>query len=215
MPPPLLLLVHGWGLGPGLWHGVRRALPEYTCHSLDLGFFGKPRLQVPHQQPVLAVGHSLGFLWLLHHLPHAPWREQCVGLVSIAGFSRFSRAADFANGVPARLLDRMAHRLPNDASGVLRDFCQRGGGVPTVHPPLADTAALLQGLRGLRAWDGRAELAAWTGPLYSLAAKDDLIVPAALTAHCFATTQWLEEGGHLLPLSQAAACAALIRVAAQ
>ncbi|MBF0162042.1 MAG: alpha/beta hydrolase [Magnetococcales bacterium] len=213
MPAPLLLLVHGWGVGPGLWHGLRRALPEYPCHSLDLGFFGKPRLHIPPHQPLLAVGHSLGFLWLLHHLPQAEWRDRCVGLVSIAGFSRFSRAADCPQGVPLRLLERMARRLPEDAGGVLRAFGQQGGTPLPPHPLPVDPAPLLQGLHWLRAWDGRAALAAWEGPLYSLAARDDAIVPPALTAHCFATTRWLERGGHLLPLSQVEACAAQIRAA--
>ncbi|MEO5341606.1 MAG: hypothetical protein H7837_14005 [Magnetococcus sp. MYC-9] len=213
MPAPLLVMVHGWGLGPGLWHGVRRALPEYRCHTLDLGFFGRPRLQVPEAEPLLMVGHSLGFLWLLHHLPQASWRPQCAGLVSIAGFSRFSRADDFPHGVPDRLLERMVQRLPADAVGVLQAFCRRGGGAGTAWPLVVDPAPLQQGLRWLQTWDGRATLAAWQGPLFSLAAWADPIVPAALTQGCFATTEWLEAEEHLLPLTHPAACATQIRAA--
>ncbi|MEO5349836.1 MAG: hypothetical protein H7836_09330 [Magnetococcus sp. YQC-3] len=124
---PLLLLVHGWGLGPGVWRGVRRLLPGWRCHVLDLGFFGTPQLQVPAGVPLLAVGHSLGFLWLLHHLERAEWRQACVGLVSIAGFSRFSRGDDFPSGVAPRVLARMRQRLPEDGSGVLQAFCRQGG----------------------------------------------------------------------------------------
>ena len=114
--PPGLLLVHGWGLGPGLWHAVRRALPDWPCHALDLGFFGRPSGPVPVDRPWLAVGHSMGFLWLLHHLEQAPWRAACVGLVSVAGFSRFGRGEQFPHGVAPRVLARMRQRLAHDAS---------------------------------------------------------------------------------------------------
>ncbi|MEO5364199.1 MAG: hypothetical protein H7838_11340 [Magnetococcus sp. DMHC-8] len=207
--PPLLLLVHGWGLGPGLWHALRRALPDWPCLALDLGFFGRPRLAVPTGQPVLAVGHSLGFLWLLHHLEQAPWRRDCVGLVSLAGFARFARAPDFPHGVAPRLLARMQQRLPDDTGGVLRDFCQQSGWPHCPEQPVPDAAPLLHGLHWLATWDHRAALRAWDGPLHALAARDDRIVPPALTAACFAPhqTHWLAHGGHLLPLSRPTECA--------
>lgn len=208
---PLLLLVHGWGLGPGVWHGVRRALPGWRCHTLDLGFFGPPRLQVPEGSPVLAVGHSLGFLWLLHHLERAPWREACVGLVSIAGFSRFVRGDPFPNGVAPRILARMQQRLPDAVTEVLQAFCRQGGWPALSLPEGVDAAALGEGLTWLREWDERAVLAAWDKPVWALAARDDQIVPAALTDDCFRSVEWLAEGGHLLPLTQPERCANLLR----
>ncbi|MBF0461937.1 MAG: alpha/beta hydrolase [Magnetococcales bacterium] len=208
----MLVLVHGWGLGPGLWHAVRRALPDWPCHTLDLGFFGRARLEVPTGQPLLAVGHSLGFLWLLHHLAQSPWSADCVGLVSIGGFARFGRAADFPHGIAPRLLARMRQRLPQDATGVLRDFCRQGGGLASPDPVVTDTVPLVQGLHWLENWDGRAALAAWAGPVYCLAAQDDAIVPPALTEACFAAERvhWLATGGHLLPLTRPVECGAFL-----
>lgn len=210
---PLLLLVHGWGLGPGLWRPLIRALPDCPCHTLDLGFFGRPCLVVPPHRPLLAVGHSLGFLWLLHHLEQAPWRDQCVGLVSMAGFSRFSRADHFPAGIPPRFLARMRQRLPMDAAGVLKAFSQQSGWSASSVEVVADPAPLLAGLDWLESWDGRAPLAAWRGPLHSMAARDDQIVPPALTTACFAphTIHWVQAGGHLLPLTRPDACAAYLR----
>lgn len=214
---PLLLLVHGWGLGPGLWRPLIRALPDASCHTLDLGFFGKPRLLVPTHRPLLAVGHSLGFLWLLHHLEQAPWRDLCVGLVSIAGFSRFSRSSQFPEGRDPRFLARMRQRLPMDTTGVLKAFCQQSGWSASALPTVANPTPLLEGLDWLEAWDGRAALAAWKGTLYSLAAQDDQIVPPALTTACFAqkNIRWLQEGGHLLPLTRPLECAEYVRQSLQ
>ena len=207
--PPLLLLVHGWGFGPGLWRPLRRALPGWPCCTLDLGFFGRIRGEIPAGQPLLAVGHSLGFLWLLHHLEQAPWREACVGLVSIAGFSRFTRTLDFPDGVAPRLLARMRHRLPQDATGVLKAFCQQSDWPNCPDQSVPNPAPLLDGLTWLDTWDGRAALAAWDKPLHTLAAQDDQIVPAALTRGCFPDEHihWLENGGHLLPLTRPDHCA--------
>lgn len=212
---PLILLVHGWGLGPGVWRSVIRTLPAGSCHALDLGFFGPPRQQIPEDRPLLAVGHSLGFLWLLQQMAQAPpWRKNCLGLVSISGFSRFTRAPLFPEGIAPRLLQRMIHRLPQDPEGVLAAFRQQGGwpGNPSIQRPL-DPAPLSRGLTWLQTWDCRATLQTWNGPLGVLAARDDAIVPAALTTACFPSSpiRWLDEGGHLLPLTHPDACATLIQ----
>lgn len=212
--PPLVLLVHGWGFGPGVWQPVLRFLPDWDCCVLDLGFFGQAEQQIPAGRPLLAVGHSLGFLWLLQQLEQAPWQEQCYGLLSISGFSRFSRCGDFPHGIAPRVVQRMMRRLPQQAREVLAAFQRQSGwhGNPG-QTAIDDTVALLQGLRWLQQWDGRAALASWHRPYSALAAMDDRIVPPELTAACFAVDrlQWLEKGGHILPLTQAHACAQAIQ----
>src|ERR1700678_1304116 len=99
---PLLLLIHGWGSDAGFWAPLQSVL---DCDALawDLGFFGHPeQAPLPAGRPVMAVGHSFGVLWLLHHRP-AAWRA----LVSIHGFSCFTRRETFPVGVAARPLQRM------------------------------------------------------------------------------------------------------------
>lgn len=210
---PLLLFVHGWGFGSGVWRPVVRALPSWRYRILDLGFFGRPQHSIPEGEPLLAVGHSLGFLWLLRRMDQASWRRNCLGLVSIAGFSRFSRSTDFPDGMAPKVLRSMAQRLPSDVSGVLTAFQQRSGwlGGPG-HGSIQNSESLLQGLSWLQEWDGRAALAAWDGPLSALAAQDDQIVSPKLTSACFAphTVRWLADGGHILPLTRAEACARTI-----
>ncbi|MBF0097901.1 MAG: alpha/beta hydrolase [Magnetococcales bacterium] len=211
---PVLLLVHGWGLGAGVWQAVRRHLPGYTCLTPDLGFFAPPReLQLPEGRPIWAVGHSLGLLWLLQQLPQAPWRARCRALLGITAFSRFVRGDDFPEGVAPRLLQRMQQRLPIDPQAVLRDFARQGGSELAVPVHIADTAPLLQGLEWLATWDGRESLRQWQGTVANLAACDDQIVPQALSRRCFTPEQcqWLPQGGHLLPVTQPLACARFIQ----
>lgn len=231
---PLVLFVHGWGLGPGLWRPLLREMKDLSCETLDLGFFDPSKQSIPRGQPVVMVGHSLGFLWLLMH-HQAPWFSQCRGLLSISGFSRFSHTHDFPHGVHHRILERMIRRLPKDPQGVLNDFRQKSGllhqGVhqdahqdeqPTSPPPTHATISiknlnpLIEGLRGLQTWDGRQYLANWPGLLHGLASKDDAIVSQEMTRDSFSihsnpTITWLDHGGHLLPLTRPKACADQIR----
>src|ERR1700735_2932938 len=97
---PVLLLVHGWGFDAGFWDPVQERLGVDAVVAWDLGFFGAPsRPPLPEGRPVVAVGHSFGLLWLLHHRPVA-WRA----LVSVNGFACFTRRKDFPEGMVPRLL---------------------------------------------------------------------------------------------------------------
>ncbi|WP_373979728.1 alpha/beta hydrolase [Achromobacter sp. JD417] len=205
---PTMLFVHGWAFDSAFWDPLRAALPEWPQAVCDAGYFGP--VQEPHLTgPVIAVGHSLGVLRLLSRLP-----DQCVGLVSINGFARFSSAADYPAGVPVRMLDRMRKRLAESADDVLRDFRQRCGDDSRFDEPR--TAALHQGLEALRDDDQRAALATLPVPLLALAGSADAIVPAGMMRAAFAgrpdgDLHWRERGGHLLPVSDTDWCAAHIR----
>ena len=98
----MLVMLHGWGFDRDFWRKLREELNGFDCISWDLGFYGDPHMPPP-ERPAIAVGHSYGLLWLLKHRPFA-WR----GLISINGFSRFSAAGDFPQGVPLAQLDRLS-----------------------------------------------------------------------------------------------------------
>jgi pimeloyl-[acyl-carrier protein] methyl ester esterase len=75
-------------------------------------------------------------------------------------------------------------------------------------------------LEDLATLDARAAWTARANDLYLLASRDDAIVPAALSAAAGDVLRanrlhWCDNGGHLLPLTNARACAALIREAAE
>ncbi|MBF0296336.1 MAG: alpha/beta fold hydrolase [Magnetococcales bacterium] len=208
-----LVLAHGWGFGPGVWRPMLRHLPEVTFHAVNLGYFGPGDTSLPtQQQPFVAIGHSLGVPWLLRHL--TSHRNQCRGLISINGFSRFANTADFPTGVGRRILDRMRNQLQTDPHAVLHAFQQQAGlPTPLPLPAKPDITTLTEGLTWLCEWDEHNTLNHWPLPMMAIASRDDRIVTPAMTEATFSqeTIHWLPEGGHLLPLTQPATVASLVR----
>ncbi|MBF0261338.1 MAG: alpha/beta hydrolase [Magnetococcales bacterium] len=204
-----LVLVHGWGLGAGAWRPVRRGLQAWSTHSLELGFHHPAATALPSGGDFLAIGHSLGFLWLTRQLLLDPdLATRCRGLIAINGFCRFARAADFPAGVAPRILERMVSRLSVDPHSVLKDF-QRQGGLQSLLalPSILNTQALAQGLAWLAEWDSRPLLASWEKPLLVIASQDDRVVTPEMMVQQFqpgpsSTLEWFEDGGHLLPLTR-------------
>ncbi|MBF0380573.1 MAG: alpha/beta hydrolase [Magnetococcales bacterium] len=214
MSQPTLLLVHGWGLAASVWRPIIQQLGNPPHISLDFGFYGRKTLDIPDDRPLVAVGHSLGFLWLLQHISTAMWGDRVEGLVSINGFARFSKAEDFPHGVDHCLLRGMKNGLQRDPVKVLNDFRELGGGpggdlIGADAKQRLDTMALAYGLGWLKEWDGRDVLAGWQKPFLALANSDDNIVTPAITTDSFAglaggqnSIEWLEGGGHLGLLSR-------------
>lgn len=205
MSRPTLYFMHGWAFDASVWTPLAAALSDWPQVRADAGYFGPASLPAV-DGPVIAIGHSLGGLKLLASPPAG-----CQGLVLINSFARFAAAADFPAGVPLRMLTRMQQQLSRHAATVVTDFRQRAGSTAAIAGTL-DEAALQADLTLLMQHDCRAELAAWNLPLCSLAARQDTIVPPALSqASLPADTEWHEAGGHLLPLSEPDWCAQTIR----
>src|SRR4029079_16059829 len=60
------VLVHGWGFNAGIWRELVRHLPGAEISFVDLGFIrGGPKGIDTWPENAIAVGHSLGALWLL------------------------------------------------------------------------------------------------------------------------------------------------------
>ena len=60
------VLVHGWGFHAGLWSEFVRHLGGAEITLVDLGFIaGGPQGEQYWPPDAIAVGHSLGLLWLL------------------------------------------------------------------------------------------------------------------------------------------------------
>ncbi|MBF0143368.1 MAG: alpha/beta hydrolase [Magnetococcales bacterium] len=221
---PAIILVHGWGFGPGFWHPLLSHWPV-TAIRVNLGFFGRQHLPERPEGPWIGVGHSLGFLWILREMERTGGslpKERCLGLASINGFSRFSRQADFPAGVPGRVLERMRTALTQDPGATLAAFRRQSGLEPSAPPQAPGIKThherLDAGLSWLATWDGRATLRTSAIPLLALAARDDAIVPQAMTEAAFAglsgdrfKIHWAEVGGHTLPLTQPALCATTLQ----
>ena len=201
---PTLLFVHGWAFDASVWAPLRAELRDWPQAAADAGYFGPAHLPTI-DGPVIAIGHSMGVLRLLRGLP-----ADCRGLVSINGFPRFGAAPDFDAGVPRRMLDRMVKRLSADPTAVLQDFRQRCGDASAFGEPRLET--LGQDLEALRDEDQRGALAALPVPLLILAGQADPIVSAAMTHAAFGgraedERHDREQGGHLLPVTDASWCA--------
>lgn len=195
-----IAFVHGWGFGPEVWQDVLARLPGIEARCLDLGFFGPAEIAL--DGVTLAVGHSLGALWLLTERPDLP-------VIAVNGFSRFTATASSAPevaafpGVPPRLVERMQKRLGSAPQAVLDDFRVRCGAGPANAP--ARPERLAWGLDLLAQGDARP-----AQPIAALAGADDPIVPPAMAVALFPEARVLA-GGHLLPLTAPDAVAALLR----
>ncbi len=194
---------------------MTRRLSGSRHHLIDLGFFGPAKAVLPQAVPWVGVGHSLGFLWLIRQLAVDPeHRKNCLGLVSVNGFARFTRGEGFSAGVSPRIPAAMRARCGTDPDGLLRDFRIKAG-LPADLGPVAvpgmDRERLALGLDWLAEWDVRGFLAAWDRPLLALACDGDRVVTPAITRASFEATgrqvHWYADSGHLLPLIRPAWCA--------
>ncbi|MBO1324081.1 alpha/beta hydrolase [Acetobacter sp. TBRC 12305] len=211
------LFLHGWGFGPDVWVPVLDRLGWNGVMTPDLGFLDAVR---PHADealerirqdgcPVLAVGHSLGFLWLASQ-DGWPAGSRFVG---INAFGCFAARADFAQGTAPRILARMLKGLQTDARDVVNAFRTTCGAtaLPTDCP--VNTDHLRVGLDMLMQADARKRLASMAEGIGVLGGRQDKVVPPAMLAASLppeTTIEWLE-GGHLLPLTNPDECARFLR----
>ncbi|MFS3134463.1 alpha/beta fold hydrolase [Gluconacetobacter sacchari] len=212
-----LFLIHGWGFTPDFWQPVRARLGQVEAMALDFGFFGAARMADRPAGRHVAVGHSLGALWLLLNPP-----VECVGMLLINGFARFGAAEDYRQGVPPRVIERMARGLDHHPDDVVAAFRGRAG-ITTPAPGAARAERLAWALDLLRNADARAACDAGQGaglpPIRVLAGAEDPIAPPAMTEASFlgrVPVEWVEDGGHLLPLTHPDRCAdAITRMIAE
>lgn len=216
MADPRVLLVHGWGFGPAFWAPMWERLGWADVSVADLGFFGGGQGVAPaalaafcqEGRPVLAVGHSLGFLWLASQvaLPAGSF------LAGINAFGCFAARPDFSAGVAPRVLARMAQGLDKAPLTVVNDFRARCGAAVLPDGATLDVAALKNGLALLREGDARASLARMGARVAVLASEDDPIVPQVMSVASLPASLspvWAT-GGHVLPQTAPDACAAFV-----
>jgi pimeloyl-[acyl-carrier protein] methyl ester esterase len=192
------VLVHGWGFHAGIWADVITHLEAADVSLIDLGFVaGGPNGKDEWPKDSIAVGHSLGALWLL----------ECGGnrfkaLVSIQGFDRFcpnvspSRVAAFRRG------------LEREPSGTMQAFWRSCGAPGFALPEALNVERLNEGLDWLMHWDAREAKGGLDCPVLALAARDDAIVPPSMTKAIWGEgVVWSQNGGHILPIRHPRWCA--------
>ena len=209
-----LVFYHGWGLDASFWQPLAARLGPYPQVFFDAGYFGTP--QIPDLSPDhrwVGIGHSLGFARALQAPPAGGW----AGLVSVAGFTRFCATATDGVGQPRRVVERMVRAYAQTPQTVLADFlarCELAACLPALNAERNDTL-LAADLARLLDIDVQPQWKASTTPVLALAARDDAIVPSALTEATFAQRRqtrlvWSAQGGHALGHAGADFCAAAI-----
>jgi pimeloyl-ACP methyl ester carboxylesterase len=218
MTPPHYLLAHGWGLDARSMQPLAQAIgllqPHARVHVLDLGFFGAPQtldsLRLSANDFVVVIGHSYGYGHLLQQSRAGQLPFPVQAWVSVCGFtqSRFLGADGATVGVSKRDVLGLQQGLKVQPQATLQSFHARCGidGFDVV-PPLAQANVPLLAQHLLNVRD--LQLLDPLQPLLSLHGLHDLVVPTALTQHCFAAAGQSDffDADHSLPMSQALACA--------
>ncbi|MEM7192422.1 MAG: alpha/beta fold hydrolase [Pseudomonadota bacterium] len=200
------VLVHGWGFDASIWTPLIGRLGEAKTRVIDLGFAGNaPPADIDvRMEPVIAIGHSLGVLWLLKQGGRELGGQKLHGLVSIQGFDRYcphvSRARVMA----------LKRGIDRDASGTMGAFWRSCGAPDFASLSALNEDRLREGLDWLLEWDARGEKASLDCPVLCLATRDDAIVPPAMSRAVWGDDNliWRADGGHVLPLKHPDWCAA-------
>jgi pimeloyl-[acyl-carrier protein] methyl ester esterase len=194
-----VVLVHGWGFHAGVWGDVVGHLGDAQVTLVDLGFVaGGPKGSMEWPEDAVAVGHSTGVLWLLKQ-----GEGRFKGLVSIQGFDRF------CPHVPQSRVVALKRGLERDPGGTMQAFWRSCGAPGFALPEALNVARLDEGLDWLMHWDAREAKEMLECPMLALAARDDPIVPTAMTEAVWRGTNtiWSPDGGHVLPLRHPRWCA--------
>ena len=192
------VLVHGWGFHAGIFADFVSHLRGAEATLVDLGFVsGGPKGASDWPADAIAVGHSLGLLWLLER-----GQSRFKALVSMQGFDCFA-----CHVAPSRLA-ALKRGLEREPGATLQAFWRSCGASGFAWPEALNVARLNEGLDWLRQWDARQVKAALTCPVLALASRDDAIVPPAMSAAIWGENiVWSPDGGHVLPLKHAEWCA--------
>jgi pimeloyl-[acyl-carrier protein] methyl ester esterase len=193
------VLVHGWGFHAGIFADFVAHLDGAEVVFVDLGFVaGGPKGKTEWPSGAVAVGHSLGLLWLLQQ-----GGGRFKGLVSIQGFDCFC-----CHVAPSRIA-ALKRGLERDPGGTLQAFWRSCGAAGFALPEALNVARLDEGLDWLMHWDARRAKDELACPILALAARDDPIVPASMSEAIWKDTriEWSQDGGHVLPLRHPRWCA--------
>jgi pimeloyl-[acyl-carrier protein] methyl ester esterase len=198
-----LVFVHGWGFNATIWRDVIGNIRDSAVSLVDLGFIaGGPKGTTSWPSDAVAIGHSLGLLWLLHRA-RVEGRPLFRGLITVQGFDRFCPP------IPSSRVAGMRRGLRGDPGQTLEAFWRGCGTPPFASPEALNVERLDEGLGWLTDWDETKAKAALACPTLALAARDDVVVPAAMSETIWGgeNIHWSETGGHVLPLKQPEWCA--------
>lgn len=206
---PALVLLHGWGLHGGVWHGFLPLLrAHFTVTVIDLPGFGRSAATPWPDDPahldamLLAVaparalwlGWSLGGLLALGIAARHPGRVQA--LTMLAATPCFVQREGWTEAMPAPSFAQFRADVQAGAEPALQRFlalqCRGPASAKAdirilqqvlVAAPLPSPHTLTAALDALARQDARADLAALPVPLQFILGEHDALIPRALAQH--------------------------------
>lgn len=200
-----LIFVHGWGFDASFWDDLAAHLPEYRKRRVDLGFYSYPKSFDSLPEDGVLIGHSLGFMYGIQQAK--AWK----GWVAINSFARFVDKPSGKGCVPDAVLQNLKMRLAIDPQKALRDFYALIKAKPLYGT--LDSHRLAWGLDILQEGDVSVMIENTPVPSLVLASRNDPIVPVAASQALAVegSPVFHDQGGHVLPQTNAAFCAQHIR----
>lgn len=198
-----VVFVHGWSFDKHLWNGILPLLRNARPHMVELGFTGaSPSGMDNIPDYSILIGHSLGALWLLQNMTRHPR-----AFISIGGFDCFFKQGSLRQLREIKLLIR------RDPAAMLNHFRAEAGATGLYGETTCNTSLLQKGLRSLETDDEADTLSALPCPAIGLAARDDIIVPEAMSKSIWGkyTLHMRDDGGHTLPFTHPEWCANYIQ----
>lgn len=205
---PDLVLLHGWGLGPGAWGAALPALearfavrslavPGYGGTGFRAGSFTDTAALLAESIPdgAYVCGWSLGAMLALQIA--AQTARPLAGLILVGATPCFVQQPDWPTAQPPALLDAFCEAIGHDATGTLQRFVAlinqgdtqaraigRALNRQLQSPPATGSETLLAGLGWLREVDLRATIAAVATPALLIHGAHDPLMPLG-------AAQWL------------------------
>lgn len=231
MTPLPLVLLHGWGVRPSVWDGLRAALPEQpiltpalqSAPSLDAW---AEQLHASLPQPCVLGGWSLGAMLAICLAQRQP--RSVAGLLLIAPTPRFVAGHDWRHGLDSATVQAFREAFQRDPARTQQRFLAlqalgdadrhavTQGLQACLADPVADFASLAQGLRLLADEDLRRRLPPTSLPGLIIHGEQDALVP--ILAGRALAEPWsasrvlsLPDTGHAPFLSQGARVSEAIR----
>lgn len=236
-----LVLLHGWGMSPRIWNGLRICLsPRIVATPALPGHEGSPSPGHALQdwsEAVLAAlpprcvlaGWSLGAMIALDLAARHPKRIE--KLVLFGATPRFVAAPDWPHGLDADTVRGFTEGFAHDADATRRRFlalqalgeAQRRGvmhslGHAVATADEANEAALADGLRVLATADLREAMPRIAVPALLIHGRDDALMPVGAASWLAGTLpdarlEILDGAGHAPMVSQPELCAGFIEEA--
>ena len=184
-----IIFAHGWGFDKNFWTDTINEFCIERYYLLDFGYTGQRNIPVISQSlPLIGVGHSLGFAWLLKNLRN----PTC--LISVSGFDCFY------NIHHRKSIEKMRMNIQRNKLAQMRAF-HKMAGTKSFTCQNYEERFLMEGIDNLLTWNYRERLNSLTVPVFAIASENDKIIPVNTAKNIFqnCNLKITSGGNHVIP----------------